>query len=327
MAASSSPAIACVALAAALVAPLVAPLVAAPAAATEGGFVPGPVGGADIRAALVPPPGSYLLLFPSRSEAVDFRDAQGGRSPLAPEGAATGLGFGYARVFEGEVAGGRVGAAVMSTVGRLCLRLAGIGSQCQVGPGDTFMELFWSRPVGELGLPGPAADDPRRAYIPYGLTVAAGLGAVLPTGVYSRRDIAPIGLNTPVLLPNLALTWTGPPILADGTEVSARLFYAVHGRNRDTGYQAGDMLVLDWALSERVGRFQLGPTGAFARQLEPDRLAGQRGPSTTVVSLGATVAMDLPEWGMFLQLKYLRDVEAEWRIRLDRVGLRIGVRL
>ena len=301
-------------------------LAASEGQATEGGSVAGPLGGADLRAALAPPPGNYLLLLPLGGRVVDFRDNDGKRVPLRYSGGSMGMGLGLYRVFEGTVLGGRIGAGVVAVAGEACLRVEELQrSQCRSGFGDTYLETFWSRPIGELGLAGPPADDPRRQYIPYGLTVGLALGAVLPTGAYRSTDLVPIGLNTPVLAPSVSATWTSPPLLADGTEVSARLFYNIHGRNRATDYRAGELLVLDWAVTERMGAFQFGPTGSYARQMRPDRAAGTNGPSTEVLSLGAVAALDLPQLGMFVSAKALRDVEAAYRLRVDRAILRIGI--
>ena len=237
---------------------------APPSRAAEGGFVPGPVGSAAIRAATLPPPGAYLFGFSFAGRPLDFRDSAGVHTPLTLDGSTAGVSLGLGHVFAGEVWGGRVGMSVAGSYGQVCLR---------------------------------------------------------------ATDLAPVGLNTPVAFPNLAATWVSPPLLGDGTEFSARAFYSMHGRNADTGYRAGDMVVVDWAVSERIGRVQLGPAGSFARQVGPDRQDGMRGPTTNVTSLGGVIAMDLPEAGMFLSLKALRDVSAEWRLRQHRIGLRIGVRL
>ncbi|QYU68202.1 transporter [Leptolyngbya sp. 15MV] len=282
----------------------------------------------DIRAALLPPPGTYLLGLAFLGRAVDFRDNDGNRAPLSLDGGIGGLYLGLGHVFEAEILGGRVGALLFAGYGRACLRVPELArSQCQNGFADSFAEVLWSRRIAGFALGGPAPDDPRRQWIPYGLTIAAGLGAVLPTGRYDRTDIAPLGLNTLAIVPSVAATWVSPPWLADGTEVSLRAYHVTYGRNTATDYQAGDMVVLDWAISERIGRVQLGPAGSFVRQLEPDRQAGRRGPSTDVTALGAVLALDLPEAGMFLSLKVLSDVQATWRLRQDRIGLRIGIRL
>ncbi len=298
-----------------------------PAHASEGGFVAGPLGGSDLRAALSPPPGTYLLIMPLAGNVVDLRDRDGNKSPLDFSGSSVGAGAALYHVFEDMVAGGRFGLGVTGAVAKACIRINALNrSQCQTNFTDTFVEGFWSRPIGELGLSGPAADDPRRQYIPYGLTLGMSLGAMLPTGAYSPEDLAPLGSNTPVLVPSLAATWISPPWLGDGTELSTRIFYNVHGRNDSTGYQAGDMLVVDWAVTERIGRFQLGPAGTYATQIQDDRQNGRNLGSTEVVSVGGVIAVDLPELGMFVAFKALRDIEAQYRVRVDRAILRIGMR-
>jgi hypothetical protein len=298
-----------------------------PGLASEGGFVAGPLGGSDLRAALAPPPGTYLLLMPLAGNVADFRDRDGNKSPLGFSGGTVAAGAGLYHLFEDTLAGGRVGLGITGVAGKVCLRISALNrSECRTDIGDTYMEAFWSRPIGELGMRGPAAEDPRRRYIPYGLTLGASLGVVLPTGAYSPENLANAGLNTTVLVPSLAATWISPPWLADGTELSARFFYNIHDRNDTTGYQAGDMVVLDWAVTERVGRFQLGPAGTYATQLREDRQNGKNMGSTEVVSLGGVIAADLPELGMFVAFKALTDIEAQYRLRVDRAILRIGMR-
>lgn len=298
--------------------------------AAEGGFVATPIGGTDFRQALLPPPGSYAFLTGIGSWANDVRQQDGSASRLLrPEGHAYGGALGIGHVFDGTVLGGRVAVSAAGVAGRVCLEYRGTGvSQCQTGIGDAYTEVAWSRPIGDFGARSPAADDTRRLAIPYGLTVGVALGGIVPVGRYRRTDVAPVGLNTWVAMPSAAATYVSPPLLFDGTEVSARLFYNIHARNPATGYRTGDILVLDWGISERIGRVQLGPTGSWAHQLRADRLAGgRRGPHTEVTSLGAAVAVDVPERRMFLQAKFLTDLAAQYRLTIHRFFLRVAFAL
>lgn len=299
------------------------------ARAAEGGFVATPIGGTDFRQALLPPPGGYLLGAGLGGWANDFRNQDGSRNELlAPKGGIAGAALIYGQVFEGTVLGGHVAASLGIIGGRVCLRIEGIGrSQCQKGFGDGYAEVAWSRRLGDFGAASPAEDDPRRRYIPYGLTVGAALGGIIPFGEYKRTDLIPVGFNTFVAMPSLAATYVTRPLLFDGTEISLRAFYNIHGPNRATDYQTGDIFVLDWGVSERIGRFQFGPTGSWAKQVEPDRQAGRRGPSTSATLLGASVIMDVPEYGMFVQAKFITDVAAEYRLTTHRAFLRVGFRL
>lgn len=299
------------------------------AGAAEGGFVATPIGGTDFRQALMPPPGGYLVGAALGGWAVDFRDRDGSRSAsLAPEGGIAAGALLYAHVFEATVLGGHVAAGLGVIGGRACLRIQGIGrSQCQNGFGDPYAEVAWSRRLGDFGASSPAADDPRRRRIPYGLTVGAALGGIVPAGEYKRTDLIPLGFNTFVALPSVAATYITRPLVFDGTEVSVRAFYNIHGPNRATDYQTGDIFVLDWGVSERIGRVQVGPTGSWAKQVEPDRQAGRRGPSTSATLLGASLVVDVPEWGMFVQAKFVTDVAAEYRLTTHRAFLRVGFKL
>ena len=53
-----------------------------------------------------------------------------------------------------------------------------------------------------------------------------------------------------------------------------RFFWNNYLENRDTHYQTGDLLDLEFAVSERIGRFQVGVTGFYAFQVEDDELLG-----------------------------------------------------
>ena len=58
--------------------------------------------------------------------------------------------------------------------------------------------------------------------------------------------------------PNIAFTYTTPPIIAEGTEISAKLFWNNYLTNPATQYSTGTVINLDFAMSERIGRFQSG---------------------------------------------------------------------
>lgn len=72
----------------------------------------------------------------------------------------------------------------------------------------------------------------------------------------------------------MGFTYTSPPILADGTEISVRFFWNSYRENPATNYWAGDLFDFEFALTERIGRFQVGVTGFFAFQVEDDELLG-----------------------------------------------------
>lgn len=163
-----------------------------------------PIGGTAFRQTLLPPPGHYMILAGIGEWALDFRQQDGSRSRLpAPEGSAHAGALGLGRVFDGTLLGGHAAISAAGLAGRICLCFPARDpdrTQRHGGIGDAYAEAFWSRPLGGSGIGSPAADDPRRQAIPYGLTVAAALGGIVPIGQYSRTDLAPIGFDTPVLM-------------------------------------------------------------------------------------------------------------------------------
>ena len=61
-----------------------------------------------------------------------------------------------------------------------------------------------------------------------GLAIRAGLGAVLPAGLYNAQIQASngvtVGNNIYDIAPSIAFTYTTPPLLADGTEFSSKIY-------------------------------------------------------------------------------------------------------
>ena len=91
-----------------------------------------------------------------------------------------------------------------------------------------------------------------------GLTIAAGFGTLVPTGRYDADDAATraltIGNNIWDFAPSVAVTYMTPPILADGTEISAKLYWNNYLTNPDTDYSTGALINIDFAISERIFR-------------------------------------------------------------------------
>ena len=138
------------------------------------------------------------------------------------------------------------------------------------GMNDIYTDvLMWSRHLGEV-----------EGGRPRGLTMKLGYSMVLPTGKYNTSDLYTTGRNTLYYIPNGAFTYlTGPNFLGDGTEFSMSYFLDIARKNSATGYRNGMVLDVDMAVSEVVGRWQLGVAGYYARQIADDRLNGQRVPA------------------------------------------------
>jgi hypothetical protein len=304
------------------------------ARAIEGSAAAGPIGGTDIRSAQLPPPGLYggIVLF--SATAFDFVDGSGNTIP----------GFDEARLhrnFTGpfllyvpslQVLGGSIGLAGIAPNGIECGRLFAVTpSRCVAGLSDPYVEIAWSRGFGTWR----PSRYPGALPIHEGLTVALGSGAVIPIGRYNpveaRTQGLAIGSNIWDFAPSLAVTYTTRPILAEGTEVSAKVYWNNYLINPDTQYATGALVNVDFAVSERIGRFQIGVAGLYFRQVADDRSAGVRVPPdgrrAEVLNIGAVLGYDMPEHGMVAKVKVLTSGFAENAVRPFGVALTFAKKL
>lgn len=192
-----------------------------------------------------------------------------------------------------QVLGGSIGIAGIVPYGETCGHLfANTTSRCTVGFGDPYVEVAWSRSFGRQR----PSKYPDAFPILEGLTIMAGFGVVLPWGKYDASEHKNQGLsiahNIYDFAPTVAFTYTTPPILAEGTEISAKLYWNNYLTNPTTQYKTGTLLDVDFAVSERIGRYQVGMAGLYAVQVEDDKLFGVSippdGRRTEVLNLGGS---------------------------------------
>ena len=278
--------------------------------ATEGPTAAGPIGGTDIRSAVLPPPGLYGGVILLRTTAFDFVDGQGETIPALREAHLTKYLAGpflYA-VPDTKVLGGSIGLGLIVPLGNQCGHLF-INEQddCTNGVGDPYVEIDWSRSFGKLR----PSKFPGAYPILQGLTVLVGFGVVFPGVTYDASDplqqALSISNNIWDFAPTAGFTYTTRPILAEGTEISVRFFWNNYIENRDTHYRTGDLLDLEFAVSERIGRFQVGVTGFYAFQVEDDELFGlpvpPDGRRTKAFAVGPILNFDMPEYGSSVKVK------------------------
>ncbi len=212
-----------------------------------------------------------------------------------------------------QVLGGSVGIGAIVPGGVECGRLFAIQqTRCIQGVGDPYAEIDWSH---FFGAPRPSK-YPGALPIAEGLTVLLGFGTVVPIGKYNVVDAVDQGLtignNLWDFAPTAALTYVTKPILADGTEFSAKLFVNNYLQNPATHYYTGRVINIDFAVSEHIAKFQVGLAGFYAFQTADDRLNGipipPDGRKAEDLSLGGVLAYDIPEYNAFLKLKALTTV-------------------
>jgi len=191
-----------------------------PAIAAEGTTAAGPIGGTDIRSALLPPPGVYGGLIGLYSSAGQVNDGSGnpaaGLDAVSLNAAVAGGILAY--VPDYKILGGSIAFIGFLTGGQECGQVvAAIASRCISGFGDPYFEVDWSRSFGTVR----PSRDPGAFPIVEGLTLDFGLGAVIPAGKYDATIQAmngvTIGNKTSDIAPSVAFTYTTPPLIAEGT--------------------------------------------------------------------------------------------------------------
>jgi len=288
-----------------------------PALAIEGSSAAGPIGGTDIRVAQLPPPGVYGGAAALWAEAFEFDDQNGKPIPALSEAHLQRYRAGAFLVWvpDFQLAGGTFGLLGVVPGGIECGHLFALTpSRCISGVGDPYVEIAWSRFFGTVR----PSRYPGAFPIAEGLTLAFGFGAVIPAGRYdpliANLQGLTIGNNVWDFAPNIAVTYVTPPFLADGTEISAKLFWNNYLVNPDTHYQTGTLLNLDFAVSEKIGRFQVGVGGFYAFQPEGDTIFGvpvpPNGRRGEALQIGPVIAYDMPEHFAVAKLKILESLIA-----------------
>ena len=289
-----------------------------PLHAAEGPSLAGPIGGTDIRSAVLPPPGLYGGGVALRGEVLDFVDGQGQPIPALTDAnikrtiVAPFIGY----VPNINVLGGSIGFFAIVRYGKSCGHLFQANPKlCQSGFGDPYLEAQWSRFFGVVRPPR----SPGALPIMQGLSIELGFGVVVPSGQYNSTDpttrALSAGSNIWDFAPNIAFTYTSAPILADGTEFSAKFYWNKYRTNPATQYSTGDLINIDFAVSERIGRFQAGIAGFYVFQVADDKQFGipvpPDGQRVKILNLGGVLAYDMPEFGALIKIKTLQSVFVE----------------
>jgi len=291
---------------------------ASPSWAAEGTTAAGPIGGNDIRSAILPPPGLYGGVTGLDSSVDRVNDGTGNPAPGLN---AVGLQADVVAPFvmyvpDTKVFGGEIALFGLVPAGQECGQVVStIPRHCMTAIGDPYVEADWSRFFGQVRPANVAGAFP----IYQGLNVSAGIGAVLPIGNYNQQlqyqNGITLGNNTWDIAPTVAVTYTTSPLIADGTEFSAKFYWDNYGTNPLTQYHASSLLDVDFAVSEHIGRFQLGPAGVYAFQTGQDTQYGvvipPDGRRFEYLALGGVLNYDLAEYSAAIRLKVLTTVIAQ----------------
>ena len=285
----------------------------------------GPIGGSDIRSALLPPPGLYAGVIGSNLDGYSLYGP--GSQQQFPDFKSSGLlgGVGALHVYDLDLFGGRLASGGFADIERDCAGLTGSTKVCASGLADPYVDaLIWSKFFPSAAY---SEQDPKRGPpIPFGLAIAPGLGLFLPTGNYDMDRAVNPGGNHWIVAPNIAVTYTARGLIGDATELSARLFYNAQFKNPATDYRSGDIINVDFALTERFGPFQAGIAGTFYQQVGDDIQYGQpvypNGKRAAGLQLGPVLSYDFTLEGRpyYIKAKTLLGIRGE-----NTGGANIGV--
>jgi len=273
--------------------------VSSPVYAAESSKNAGPIGFADMRSALMPPPGLYaggafLRLQANSANYVSM----GGVVPS--DIGAIGGGVFISKVWDLDVFGGHISTTVLETITTFCVGFPtrGVSNRCSTGADQPYFEpIAWSRFFPSADFTPSVEGGPPP--IPYGLATFFSFGFTPPIGQYSSTSIANNSTNFWVLAPSVAVTYTFKSLLPVGeaTEISGRLFYDAYLKNPATNYWSGSPLDLDFAVTQRIGPFQGGFAGTMLHQLQNDYKDGVKvapdGNRVNALLLGGVFSYDL----------------------------------
>lgn len=278
-----------------------------PAMAAEGSVYGGPVGGTDIRNAYIPPfPGIYFGFANVPGYSTSLYGNNGSPNPNVHRFnfVFDAQAFAVSYVYPFKLFGGSIQTSVQESYYPYARFSINNRTQRITGWGDLYSDLLkWSYYLGEAAPPRPGARP-----MPYGLTVEAAYSMIFPTGTYNTHQFVTSGHNDYFIIPNFAATYLfGPNVLGDGVELDGHLFYDHALQNPTTKYSSGDIIDLDFAISERSGRLQYGFAGYYAAQIGKDKRNGitvtPEGDFYGSSRVGPVVAYDFPSIGATAKLK------------------------
>lgn len=227
------------------------------------------------------------------------------------------------------------GGQLASTIGygrqKLCYGIGGGAEGCSSGAMDLYTDvLMWSKfTPSEAFMNQPKGGK----IIPYGTAVMAGLGVTWPTGEYDRNASPNVGSNFYTISPNVAVTHTAPSIFGAAagraSQVSARLFYNSYSENKDSHYQTGDTVSIDFSLAEVFGAWTLGVAGSGWTQIADDRVNNvSNGIRASALNLGPVVQYDfmMGNRPAYFKAKYLHMVAGEYITQSEGLTVSVGMK-
>lgn len=309
-------------------------------------------GSYDIRDMLVPAPGSYLAMYNYFYKTTRFNDANGDQlssfTVTTPGGQTVPVSvnvdvFMYAQSplfmwvtpykFLGAKYAGWVAPLLANTNQNVSATTAsnigGLVTAGTVGWGDPFIQPLW------LGWTLPHWD----------FSIAEGVYA--PIGKYSTRTLtSPGGRSITVASPeNIGLGFWENQVQAAGafyldtahaSAVVAGLTWEAPGAKRNLDYTPGQLLTLNWGLSQYLPMpkspnllWEAGIAGYDSWQVSKASGSGVIGPNnfSRVNAVGGELNLTYPRWSLVLTIHGFYEYSADSRLRGSSFGINMGGKL
>jgi hypothetical protein len=221
--------------------------------ATEGGGGAYSNGAEDFNAGNLLPPGTYFFNYFNYHYADRLKDNSSRTIPVNFSYEVTGNGFRLFHVTGHKLFGAGIGMYAVIPVAYVHATYMQ-KSQSKSGLADITINPFilgWHFTDWHFG---------------------AGVDIKVPTGDYSRFDIANLGRNYWTFEPVFAFTYLNK----GGYEASAKFMYDFNTENNATHYLSGQEFHVDYTLGKKIDKFNIGMGGYYYKQLTDDEVNGER---------------------------------------------------
>lgn len=281
---------------------VLAALGAGSACATEGGGSIYPHGVENYMAGALPPPGLYGIVYGNAYRADRVNDAHGNNlnipgfkvnaNVVAPR---------LVWVTGAKLFGGDMVVHAIAPIVNLKVE-AGGASQSKTGLGDM-----------TVGVGSGFHHSPN-------LHSIVALDVMLPTGGYTRGDLANIGRHYTSVEPVVAVTQVDP----NGFNADVKAGYLINGRNSSTDYTSGHEFHFDYSAGWGLGNgWVMGAGGYVYQQVTADKqngatLADSKGKA---LALGPSVKFDSGK-GWFVTAKWQKEMSVENRAQGSALWLK-----
>lgn len=219
--------------------------------ATEGGGGAYPNGAEGFMAGAVPPPGTYFIDYLTFYSADRFNDNDGKSAVPNFKLDATANVFRLLHVTKKQILGGNYAFHLFIPLVNLEVT-AGPTSDSKAGIGDIIIDpiiLSWHSK---------------------NFHAACGLDVYIPTGSYSKSELANLGRNYYTFEPVFAFTYLSD----NGFETSFKFMYDINTKNKDTQYDSGDEFHFDYTIAKKINNVTVGIGGYYYKQISDDKLNG-----------------------------------------------------